>query len=97
MGVVADRSPGRAGDASRASRHQSVPLERAVPRVRSIDPARRPGRNELNRDGARLDGAFVPEVVHVVAAGIDEPHPLGVDAGLAVVVVPLVRRHRPPR
>jgi hypothetical protein len=33
----------------------------AVPRVFSIDAARRICRNELDGDSAHLDGAFVPE------------------------------------
>src|SRR5207249_6955346 len=71
--------------------------ERAVPRVVSVNPTHRICRNELYCHGSRLDGAFVPDDVHVFTTSIDKPHPLCVHSGLAVGIVPLIGRDRSRR
>ena len=61
----------------------SAALEPAGSQVWRVDPAHRIRRNELDSDRACLDGAFVPEIVHMVATGIDKAHPGCIDSRLA--------------
>jgi len=50
------------------------------------------GIEQPDSDGACLDGAFVPEDVHVVTTGIDKPRLLCVHSGLAVGIVSFIVR-----
>ncbi len=49
--------------------------------------------DELDGDGACLDGAFVADEMDVVSPVVDEAHALGVDAGFAFGVVASVFGH----
>jgi hypothetical protein len=53
-----------------AARISPSSSEVAVPRVCSFNPTRLTCRNELDGDGRRHDGAFVPDEVYVVTTGI---------------------------
>lgn len=57
-------------DGSR-TRRSGTESERAVSRVRHVNPAHRICRNQLDRDGACLDGTLIADEVHVVTTRID--------------------------
>src|SRR6266478_2385832 len=78
---------------SQRRRMNAPSSEVTVPRVWSINPTRRPCRNELDGDGACHDGAFVPEEVHMVTTWIDKPHPLCVHSGRAGGIVTFIGRN----
>jgi hypothetical protein len=44
-------------------------------------------RNDLHHDGARFDRVFIPDVVHVATAGIDEPHSPRISVRRALAIV----------
>src|SRR5205814_6000885 len=67
--------------------------EVAVPRVCNVNPARRSCRNELDGNSLRYDLCFIPKDVHVAATRIHKPHPVCVEMGLAVGIIPFVAGH----
>src|SRR5688572_1389108 len=69
--------------------------ERAVPRVRGVNPTRRICGDELDDHRACLhNGVFVPDVVHMVTTGIDEAHPLRIHMRPAFAIVTLIGGYR---